>query len=106
MAALSVPSLTSDVDAGRAAEVGDSYGPTPILPLSGDVHRWGIAFNCGCRSPQRAYEASALPILTSLYQCSSWAGPARGPWAGPPMGLGWTGIFRKRMALDWPGLEF
>ena len=32
MAALSVPSLASDVGAGRAAGVGDSCGPTPALP--------------------------------------------------------------------------
>ena len=65
MAALSVPSLASEVGAGRAAGVGDSCGPTPALPLYGDVHRWRIAFNCGCQNPQRAHEASALPIRTS-----------------------------------------
>ena len=38
-------------------------------------------------------------------QCSLWAGPAHGPWAGLPMGLGWAGIFRKRMGFGGPGLE-
>ena len=34
-------------------------------------------------------------------QRSSWAGPAHGPWAGPPIGLGWAGIFKKRMGFGW-----
>ena len=39
MATLSVPSLTSDIVADRAAGIGDSCGPTPALPLCGDMHR-------------------------------------------------------------------
>ena len=29
-----------------------------------------------------------------------------GPWAGPPMGLGWAGIVRNAWALDGLGIEF
>ena len=43
-----------------------------------------------------------LALPASLKQCSSWAGPqAHGPWAGPPMGLGCTGTFKKRMGFGW-----
>ena len=47
-------------------------------------------------------------VLTYLSrkQCSSWAGPAHGPWPGTPMGLGWAEFLRNEWALDGPGLEF
>ena len=50
--------------------------------------------------------ANALTRLSGVHedllpacaeQCSSWAGP----WAGLPMGLGWSDICMKRMGLGW-----
>ena len=54
------------------------------------------------------------PQQTAHKQCSPGAGPAHGPWAGPPMGHGlgrqwvWAGLefLRNEGALDGPGLEF